>query len=294
MQVGTANIQNTAKNGAQFTKVNFTQTFASAPAVFMTPGGAGADPCDTRVRNVTATGFEVACVEPPNLDSLHSAMPVPFLAIEQGEFLADGKAIEVSCHTVGSVQGKKAPSLPKSWTDISFSTAFPTQPMVLGQIHSDANNVLQGTITGGVRIWMTPAIRNVTLTGFQAALDLAEVPTTSVVPETVCYAAFEQGSINIADSSNANARCVAGIGSFTGWNDSCLSTPLSEPFAKAPLLIGSMNTRNGADGGWARRKCASTATAVSFVVDEDTASDTERSHGAENIGFLACERAFSN
>jgi hypothetical protein len=295
MQVGIAKIKNTGTNGGKWTTVSFAQTFASAPAVFITPSSAGGTgPCDTRVRNVTASGFEVACLEPPNLDGLHGAMSVPFLAIEQGEFSADGKDIEVSCHTVGSVQGKAAPSLPKSWTDISFSTAFNSQPIVLSHILSDTNNVLQGTITAGVALWMTPAIRNVTLTGFQAALDLAEVPATSVLPETVCYAAFEQGSINFADSSNANARCVAATGSFKGWDNACLSTTLSEPFAAAPLLIGSMNTRNNSDGGWARQKCASTGAAVSFVIDEDSLTDRERTHPLEGVGFLACERAFSN
>ncbi len=295
LEVGTADIENTGKNGGLWTQINFTQTFAGAPAVFVNPGARGAAPCHTRVRNVTALGFEVACVEPPNLDGGHPAMSVPFLAIEQGAYSAGGNDVEVTCQAVGSVQGKRADaSLPIAWTDVGFSKAFNAQPMVLGQIQSDSNNVLAGSITSGVALWLSPAIRNVTLTGFQAALDLAEVPAVNISPETVCYAAFEQGSINLTDSSGANVRCVADTGSYRGWNQTCRSHPLSDPFTAAPLVVGTINSRNAADGGWARQKCASTGDAISFVVDEDTTLDSERGHGSEQIGFLACERAFFN
>jgi len=295
LEVGTADIENTNKNGGLWTQVNFTQNFSGVPAVFVNPGDRGAAPCQTRVRNVTALGFEVACVEPPNEDGFHPGMSVPFLAIEPGEFSADGKAIEVMCQAVGSVQGKRADAaLPVGWTDVSFPSAFNSQPMVLGQIQSDVNSVLAGTITSALNLWLTPAIRNITLTGFQGALDLAEVPATTVSPETVCYAAFEQGSISFTDSVGANARCVADTGSYRGWNQTCRTQTLSDPFASTPLVVGTMNSRNGGDGGWARQKCASTGDAISFVVDEDTSLDSERGHGSEEIGFLACERAFSN
>ena len=58
-----------------------------------------------------------------------------------------------------------------------------------------------------------------------------------------------------------------------------------------PLAVGYGNTRNGNNGGWARR-CAISNSALSQHIDEDQDNDSERSHIPEDISQLAFGQAF--
>ena len=59
---------------AAWTSVTFLQPFDSPPLVFALPTNDGSDPATLRIRNVTATGFEIVQTEPSGNDGPHAAM----------------------------------------------------------------------------------------------------------------------------------------------------------------------------------------------------------------------------
>lgn len=74
---------------------SFRQTYASPPIVVALPTDDGPNASDLRIRNVTATGFEIAQVEPFSEDGPHTNMTVSYVAVEPGVHqLPDGTRIE--------------------------------------------------------------------------------------------------------------------------------------------------------------------------------------------------------
>jgi len=57
------------------------------------------------------------------------------------------------------------------------------------------------------------------------------------------------------------------------------------------VVVATKNSRNETDGGWFRR-CAFNASGIGVEVDEDQATDGERTHVGERAGILAFERNF--
>ncbi|MCL1057136.1 MSHA biogenesis protein MshQ [Shewanella gelidimarina] len=57
-------------------------------------------------------------------------------------------------------------------------------------------------------------------------------------------------------------------------------------FDNTPTFVAGKNSRYGQDGGWLRR-CALTKNSVSMVTDEDQYQNDERTHLAEDYGFIA-------
>jgi len=58
-----------------------------------------------------------------------------------------------------------------------------------------------------------------------------------------------------------------------------------------PLVVAAQSSRNGGDGGWVRLHSV-TSSEGKFVIDEDTACDTERMHTTEQVSVLAWSKAF--
>ena len=167
-------------------------------------------------------------------------------------------------------------------------------PAVLTQIQGMANESLTPPQTVS-RPWLTSRSDFLTSSGFSIALERSQVsPGTVNSNEAIGYVAFQAGQLGVF---NDNAGQPVGYQTFAldpqfvGWDDGCRSFNMSLSGATTPVLLASLTTRLGADGGWLRR-CGVSGTSASLVVDEDKYYDAERNHVVEAAGAVAFTRPF--
>ncbi len=277
-----------------FTTVTLQQTYPSAPLIFILPGEENTAPSSIRIRNVTATTFQVAQVEAPNGDGAQPATTVHYLAVEPGRHtMPNGTVLVAGTLSTTAFQNKLLGGT--SWGSVSFSPSLSATPAVLAQVQTMANET--GAVPGKASVpWLETAVRNVATTGFSLALERAEVVNGSVsVAETIAYFAMAGGSNgSFADNSGTTVTYESIISPVTITN-SCTWVNFAGAYSVTPLVIASQNTRNGGDGGWLKR-CGSPniqTTRVSLKIEEDTANDSEQTHTTESAGILVFSQPFA-
>jgi len=184
-----------------FPPVAFRQTYAERPVVLVLSSSADGDPVAVRVRDVTATGFELVQVEPGGEDGPHGAVEVHYLAVEPGEHtLADGTRIEAGFVSTTAVQHGRGVTGTLSWDDITFVTSFASPPVLLADLQTAVNEV--AAIPGAPsEPWLVVALRSVIETGAEVALERSEsAPGEITQPETVGWVAIEAGVITTFQS----------------------------------------------------------------------------------------------
>ena len=108
-----------------WTRVTLDGSYTDPVVVVGPPSYEGAHPTTVRVRDVTSSSFEVQLDEWDYLDGAHVAETVSYLVVEAGAHtLADGRRIEA---------GYLA-SVDDGWSRESFTSSFPTPPLVLPQV----------------------------------------------------------------------------------------------------------------------------------------------------------------
>lgn len=307
MEVASINIIDTYQKPTP-TTVNFTQDFTEPPLVFTLPTTDGGNAAAHRIRNITASGFQIMTVEPDGEDGAHIAMSLNFLAIEPGRYvMPDGHKLE-ACY----IETMKAQQSGGShdWENLEFLSDFASSPAVLGQIQTMRNE------TGNLpaepsRPWLTTAIAAVTADGMNMALERSETTAGSITqPERVAYFAAEptagRNTLQAA-SKQVEYEIIRSDEEIMGWN-TCRSIEYSTPWEKdgqpyRPIPLASMNTRDGDsgngedDGGWFRRctqddnNLNKASRRVRLVVDEirkgSTNYDRNRKHNrAERAGIF--------
>ena len=298
MEAGSVALPATADGQTSFWKQAFSAPFSVQPLVFVLPSNEGADPCDIRVQNVTTTGFELAQVEPRNLDGQHEAMTVHYLAIEPGIYALPGGITLEAASIATDKWVNKWNSGTGRYEQPAFVTNFASAPAVLAQIQTMNNEV--GSPPGAPsQPWLTTAVRDITADNFRLALERAETPGGALsATETVAYLAVTQTTDSwfVAQGPQA-VRLDAFITPTTieGWDNTSGNgklIDLAPDFAAPPLIIGNLATRKGADGGWLRRG-NTTAANVRLIVDEDTYRDNERGHITEAASIVALSQALT-
>jgi len=240
-------------------RVSLTSTFQN-PVVIAGPAGYNdAAPGVIRLRNVNATGFDIKFAEWNYLDGTHPKETVSYLVMEKGRHtLSDGSSVEA-----GSFAGTT------SFKTVSFSKAFTKKPVVLTTIAS-ANEA--DTISGRVKSVLT--------TGFSYYFREQELNKNTHVNETVNFIAWEPGkgaigSVQFEVANTANAVTNA-------WYNPTHQTS----FSQAPLLLVGMQTTANTDTS-ALRVQQLTATGFQVKVEEEQSKDSEVTHPAETVGYIA-------
>jgi len=225
-----------------FTTINFSAPFAAGvtPNVFpMTPefgAGAADDPCTIRIRNVTNTGFEAACLEPLNEDRDTPAVSFNYVAMINGTLnipivgSTDTVRFESQCSLVNSqVFGPNcddctlAPGQSQGFTSQAFLTpAFDNPPALLTQI-SSTNNTFSGGpgVPGGEPNFLEAAVQTDSLntTGFNWTLDRLEAGVGNLNnDETICYLAVERDGCQELDFSSINGPASVDFTAVFGGN----------------------------------------------------------------------------
>ena len=274
-------------------QINFGTTFSDPPIVITTPGpSSGGQPFTIRIRNVTTTGFEAMTAEPEgNSGSTHLEVEMTYIAIEEGVHgLPDGSMIIAGRSDIIEEQLSGTSG---TWYTEIFSIPFPDTPAILAQIQTMNNE------TGLMPIefskpWMTVAIDNSSLSGFDIALDRSEVPTGVIVDTEeigwIAITANANGTLEdvVGDSVIWESILISPSQNNIGKSDGCEPQTLLAPHTSTTPAILSMNSRNESDGGWAA-VCYLDSTLLGYCIDEDWYTDSERSHVGESIAVLLFE-----
>lgn len=170
---------------------------------------------------------------------------------------------------------------------------FSATPVVLADIQSTANETANPPADNPTP-WLTTAVRNVSDTGAEMALERAEVASGSIsVAETIGFVAITGASSGSFSANGGSIDYEAQITNdkIKGWDNGCYSTSFLNSYSSNPLVVASMNRHDDGNGGWIRR-CSLGTTSVGFTVDEDTYRDNERRHNTEAAGLVAFSAAF--
>jgi len=275
------------------TTINFRQTYATAPLVFILPSNDNPDPATIRVLNVSTTGFQVGTAESEGENGISTAQTFNYLAIIPGSYNL-GAGTRIQAGTVSTTQRQSGVGDTTGYATVNFSPSFGgTPPVVLHEIQSFANdpayNFSSTTLT---QPWLeTISLQaSVTSTSASVALERAETSAGTVsANETIAYFAMSPGTGSFTDSG-ANTINYNVFTTPTNITHNCVNNAHSLG-AATTIAVANQAARNGNNGGWLRL-CGADATNLSMRIQEDRANDSEIAHAAELAAVAAFSQAF--
>ena len=221
------------------------------------------DPITLRVRNVTDSGFEWQIDEWDYLDGIHGSETVSWLAIATGTHtLDDGTVIQAGTVTASQTSGT-GPN-----TNVTFNSAFGSAPVIMSQV-----------MTTNEASAVTVHNENRTTTGFTLHLEEEEGADLNHASETVGWIAIDNGG------SVANGLLVGETGNSVTHNTTTVNYGSSFA-ANSPVVLLDLQTEDGGDTAVARGS-ATTASSVSFSVEEEQSANAEVNHTTEIVGYYA-------
>ena len=255
-------IGQTSEFDDEWKTVTFTTPFTSPPIVVGGPlAYEGSDPSVLRIQNVTATSFQIRVDEYELKTQVahnqrHTDEIAYYIAIERGTHqIANGPLIYADDLEVSGFTGE-------SYSLDATVGGFASDPIVLAT-----------PVTQRVTRTLTVRLRNIDDTDFDIALQPQEATVgTPVVAEKVAYLAVEQGGFT--DWKYGQIR--VGVDPIEGEKDrGDFIDDLSGGF-----LLASLQTYNGNNPVELRM------TDKTILVEEDTSSDEEQDHVAEDMGYF--------
>jgi len=219
-------------------------------------------PVTVRLRNITATGFEVRLVPWPYQSAPHKAESVSYLVVEKGRHtLADGSSIEA-----GSFVGSTG------LNSISWHGSFTRTPVVLTAITSNNDaEAISGRVLPRGTMGFVYTFREQELNRF-----------SSHARETVHYVAWETGKGDIGAfqyETAVSAQTITGA-----WK----SVTLQSSFKQSPLLFVDMQSFAELDPATLRVQRTSSK-GFQTMIQEEQSLNQETTHRAEKIGYLAID-----
>ena len=277
-----------------FTPVNFLELFDTTPVVVALATNQGGDSAALRIRNVTTSGFEISVVESPGEDGPHVSMDIHYIAMEPGiNVLPTGELVVAGLHTTNTVQRQSNVGGPSGWDTINFGVTLSSTATLIAALQT--MNSESGTPPSSTsQPFLSVAVRNLSATNAQLAIERSEVTLGSVSNETIGYIAFPSntnGSFNDISNTFTQWRASTSADNIVGWDNACRTHTFSATAFSSARVVATKNSRDGSDGGWLRR-CSLTSTTIGLQVDEDVSNDSERAHTTESVGVLAFSRSF--
>ncbi|MBU4262778.1 MAG: cadherin-like domain-containing protein [Proteobacteria bacterium] len=241
--------------------VVFSETFRDPVVVAMPASFADPAPCTIRIRNVTATSFEMRLQQYDYLDQEHGQEKVGYIAMERGSFTLDNGS-QVEAGTFDHQSG----GYPMT---VSFAGEFPIPPVVATAV---VTNQEIDAVVGRVS--------NVTAFGFDYEMQEQEANLPEHGVEKIAYIAWEPSSGMVGEYAYEVAENTDEIDS--GWR----KISFQEGFTDPPVFIADIQSIN--DGDTANLRLTElSATGVLVKVAEEQSYDTETDHDPESIGFMA-------
>lgn len=240
-------------------------------------------PVSTRVRNVTATSFDVRLQFPTDNfgPSTTNSETVYYLVVEAGVWTLGDGSTKLEAGVVPAVSQVNC-SACGTWnqgTDVYFQHAYSSAPVLLHQVvtENDSN-------------WITTFASDDTAAGlppgtdgFQVALNGAEVTTTHSA-EDIAYVALQSETTDEFEGVKFETDLTGNT--VRGFTDPHRTENFDQSYAAAPLVLTSMLSARTTDGNWAMIDAIS-STQVTLYADEDQTSNAERSHTTDYAGYVA-------
>jgi PKD repeat protein len=243
----------------QWVQVLFSNAFTSPVIIAGPPAYNDPDPVLIRIRNVTSEGFEIRLQEWDYQDDTHAPEIFSFIVLEAGVYtLNNGMKVEAGNFT-GST----------TFQEITLQQAYTSVPIILTQVVSD--NELDA---------VTGRVANITSAKFEYKMQEQQTNKKSHVGETISYLAWEPGTGEL--STLMFEAGTTGQNVSNNWHD----LSFQSQFPELPLFLGGMQTNVDADPASPRIN-GLTETSVQVQVAEEQSKDTEVTHAAEVIGYLA-------
>ena len=263
--------------GGSAVTVNLTNTYTSAVVTTSVQYSNNTTPVVPRVSNVTASSFDLRLQNPSG--GAVASENICYLVVEEGTWTIDGVAIEAQTYT--STVTDDAPS---NWVgqSQSYGQSY-TAPVVLGQVMSENDPNFSV-------FWDMATTRTdpPTASTLRAGKTVCEDPNTSRADETIGFIVIESGHGTIAGveyEAALGADTVAGVA-----NSPPYIYTFNTPFATAPTVaVTTMAAMDGNNGGWAQVHGSpmATTTTLNLSIDEDQIANSERSHTAEQVAYVA-------
>lgn len=248
------------RSNHQWTHVALDKTFSNPVVVAGPLSHDGSDPAVVRIRNVTATGFDIRVQEWPYLDGDHVVERIGFMVLEQGTYtLGDGTLLEAGFFETNAVSRFQAIDLKQSYTKT---------PVVMTAV-----TTFNGADT------VTSRVHNVTTKGFDYCMQEQEQNTDGHVNETIAYVAWEPFAGTIDGHTFQVGKTSNAVSS------DYYTLQFSSSFSAAPVFVAGMQTANGSNPANIRWKNKNTR-AVDMVIDEEQSLDLEIDHINEVVGYV--------
>lgn len=243
-------------------QVNFANTYQQPIVIAGLVSMQDKAPVTVRVRNVTATGFEIRLIQWPYLRSAHRTETISYLVVEKGRHtLANGSRIEA-----GELTGSTGSAT------VSLQSSFTNVPVVLTSV-----------VTCNDAEAISGRVLPVEKAGFTYSFRMQERSRMRRhSPETVHYVAWEPGTGQIGTARYEAAATPQAITS--AWK----AVGMQSTFRQAPLLFADMQSVAELDPATLRVRQATT-TEYQIMIHEEQSKDREMKHRAEKIGYLAID-----
>lgn len=286
-------------SGSPTATINFQQTYASTPLVFILPDNANSDPSTIRITSITTSSFTVGVSESQGEDGVTPSVDFTYLAIDPtgGAFTTpSGVTIEAGTVSTTSSVGKND-AVADAYDTINFTSGFAAAPAVLTELQTFANDPTFA-FPGITSPWLEVAARNVTASNVQIALERAETSNGTVsLAETIAYVAIESTNASIAGSATVDFEAFNSADTVTdactnvGNPNSADPNTFANIYASNPVVIANQIRRDGGDGGWALL-CAESTSDVGLRIQEDLAGDTDTGHTTESLSVAVFSEPF--
>ncbi|MDB4749673.1 H-type lectin domain-containing protein [Rubripirellula sp.] len=221
----------------------------------------GSHESTVRIRNVTATSFDVRIQEWNFLDGWHTTEEAGFMVIESGvHTLPDGTVIAAGVNE----------NADSSWQDIQFAHNFDTTPVVISQ--ATTMSELDAVVTRQ---------QDITSTGFRMMLQEEEANGEHGVEHASWIAiATPQTTDSSEISAYTSDHSITHRRSTLSFNATADATP---------VVLAAMQSFAGSDTANLRFDNLGSDT-VSVWVDEERSADRETRHAAEAVGVVTLSR----
>lgn len=241
-------------------------------------GGITLPPAVVRLSNVGSNSFDIRLQNPGDLVPISSGRPVHCVCAEEGVWeLPDGRVVEARTFTSSTTANRNNwRSLTQQTLTFGFSDL-----VVLGQVMTFNDSAWSAFITTGNRRQTSPNVSSFYV-GKHTGEDLS-----SRVNEVVGYIVIE-GGIHGAFGSNTEFEADLGADSVGGFVSGSYQYNFLSSFTSPPeVVVVSQNGVDGGHGSWAVLTSSATASSFGLAVDEDQVRDNERTHGTEEVSYVA-------
>ncbi|WP_462325136.1 fibronectin type III domain-containing protein [Desulfoplanes sp.] len=257
MELGTVDVDH------DWTRVAFAKTYTDPVVVASGLSYAGDHPSTLRIRNVSDQGFGIRVQEWDYLDGQHKVERLGYIVAERGtHILQDGTMISAGTRDLGSTN---------TFVSIGYAESLQTVPVVLACITSSNDDAA-----------VASRVQNVSVDGFEAAMQEQEKSDQSHALETLSYIAWEPSS-GTMDQTGFEVGTTG-----TNIDQTFSSVVFDTGFTDLPGLVAGMQTTAGGNPSSLRFDNLST-NSVDMMIEEEQSADQEMDHLYENIGYIVFE-----